>query len=138
MTIYSQCTIIKLSVRTLKITLQSRFSLYKKECGGFRHTSFFPILTQKNPYKNCTEYFAYYIDIYAYIVYNPYRVEIPDKDCFRSLIYLLKLKDNKLDLVKFADCLNPTQCLRSVSFLTEPFYGYYNNTGGNLSQDCLL
>lgn len=60
--------------------------------------------------------FAYYIDIYAYIVYNPYRVEIPDKDYFRSLIYLLKLKDNKLDLVKFADYLNPTQCLRSVSF----------------------
>ena len=37
------------------------------------------------------EYFAYYIDIYAYIVYNPYRVEIPDKDYFCSLIYLLKL-----------------------------------------------
>lgn len=113
------------------------FSLQKR-VWRFPSHSFFPILTQKNPYKNCTEYFAYYIDIYAYIVYNPYRVEIPDKDYFRSLIYLLKLKDNKLDLVKFADCLNPTQCLRSVSFLTEPFYGYYNNTGGNLSQDCLL
>lgn len=57
------------------------FSL-QKECGGFRHTSFLPILAQKNPYKNCTEYFAHDIDIYAYIVYNPYRVEIPDKDYF--------------------------------------------------------
>lgn len=68
------------------------FSLQKKSVAVSVTLLFLSILAQKNPYKNCTEYFAYYIDIYAYIVYNPYRVEIPDKDYFRSLIYLLNFE----------------------------------------------